>query len=72
MISKPFRADAGEDLSGIVPLYFEVTFLSNSRQNKQVPSTSGPITIISFPQRGSILSPKLPDGVISTNLTPVE
>jgi len=27
--SNPFRADAGEDLNGIVPLYFEVTFFSD-------------------------------------------
>ena len=26
-ISKPFKAEAGVDLSGIVPLYLEVTFL---------------------------------------------
>ena len=69
---KPLRADAGEDLKGIVPMYFEVTFLSNSRQNKQVPSTSGPITMISFQPSGSMLSPKSTEDAFSTNLTPVE
>ena len=53
-ISKPFKAEAGVDLSGIVPLYLEVTFFSNYKKNRQVPSISGPITIISLLPRGTI------------------
>ena len=40
-----------------MPLYFDVTFLSNSKQNKHVPSISGPITIISLPPKGFISCP---------------